>query len=160
MILALLGSLALAGTTSLGLGVGRHDSPRQVVLGVGPQLTHRALLDERWVVGGGVERIWLVAPSVGLRVEGGLQRSTGVWNPSVSAELATWLGRLVLLTTEDPLPPRLPPTSLRLRLRPLVFEVGESAEVSALELAPGIGLEAPLKTQAFGITVFAVGHRW
>lgn len=160
MIWWLLGTLATAGTTSLGMGVGWHDSPRQVVIGAGPQVSHLHQLDGPWMVGGGVERIWLVAPSTGLRAEVGLRRQEGRWHPSVSAELATWLGRLVLLTTQDPSPPLLPPTSLRARVRPLVFDVGTDAQVSALELAPGLGLDAPLQTRAFGLTVVSVGRNW
>ena len=155
-----MGSIATAGTTSLGMGVGWHDSPRQIVIGAGPQVSHIEPLDGRWMVGGGVERVWLVAPAVGLRAEAGLRRQQGQWHPSVSAELATWFGRLVLLTTESPSPPVFPPTSLRARLRPLVFDVGDKAQVSALELAPGLGLEAPLNTRAFGITVFSLGRSW
>lgn len=160
MIWALLGTLAVAGTTSLGVGVGWHDGPRQVVIGTGPQLAHRGDLGGPWMAGGAVERIWLVAPSVGMRGEVGLVRRKGGWHPTVSAELATWLGRLALLSTEFPSPPLLPPTSLRLRLRPLVFPVGDDGEVSALELAPGLAVDAPLTTRAFGLTLVAVGHSW
>jgi hypothetical protein len=157
---ALFASLAVAGTSSLGVGAGLHDADRQLVIGLGPQLTHRAVVGETWMAGGGVERIRGAVPAWGLRGELGLCRTTGRWHPCASLELATWLGRFTYLTTESPTPPLLPPTSLRLRLRPLVFDVGAHSEVSALELAPGVGVEAPGASRAAGLTVFSVGHRW
>lgn len=147
-------------TTSLGVGVGWHDGPRQIVIGTGPQLSHRQRIQESWFWGAGVERIWLVAPSVGLRAEVGLQRRTSSWHPSISAEVGTWLGRLVLLSTEHPSPPLFPPTSLRLRARPLCWAIGDRAEVSALELSPGVSLDAPFASRTFALTVFSLGHQW
>jgi len=160
-----LATSALAGdagsaTTSLGVGIGRHDSPRQVVIGTGPQLSHRQAIQDSWFWGAGVERIWLVVPSVGLRAEAGLQRRKSSWHPTVSAEVGTWLGRLALLSTDHPAPPLLPPTSLRLRVRPLCWSMGDHAEVSALELSSGLSLEAPLATRSFALTLFSLGHQW
>jgi hypothetical protein len=147
--------------TSLGLAVGWHDGPRQVAIGAGPQLAHRLSLgDGPWQLAGAVERLWLVVPAVGLRAEGAWAPRDGAWQPSLGLELATYLGRIRIVSTAHPEPPVWPATALRLRVRPLVWRVGQHTSVSALELAPGLGLDTPSQTLAFGLTPFALAHRW
>ena len=148
--------------TSLGVGVGWHDGPRQVVIGVGPRVAHSFQLDpdRPWQVGGALERLWLVVPTVGLAGFAGLVRPTGTWHPGVSLEVMAYPSRLRKLTAEHPTPTRLPATSLRVRLSPLDFDVGPTTRVSALSLAPGLGLDTPTETLAFGVSLFTVAHRW
>jgi hypothetical protein len=161
---ALVGLVALAGTheTGLGVGVGWHDSPRQVVIGIGPQLTHRywSQDDRPWWVGGAVERLWLVVPTWGATAAGGIQRVGRRWQPGAAVEVAMYPSRLRKLTPEHPEPTHFPATSLRVRLAPLCFAVSDSATVTALAVAPGLGLDTPADTLAFGLTVFSVQHRW
>lgn len=159
--------LALAADVGLGAAIAWHDSPSQVNMGLGPELTLRTSLTPRaessalsTYVGCGVARMWLVVPTTVARVEGGVVRSSGRWRPAIGAEVAVITARLVKVTTEDPTPPVWPPTSLRIRLRPLQFALDPSTTVSALELAPGLGLDHPTDTLAFGLTVFQLTRQW
>ena len=162
--LAVTVGLATAGVheTGLGLGMAWHDGPRQVLFGAGPRVVHRytTTAQSPWFVQGGLERIWFVVPAWGLSTAAGLRRAPGRWSPEVSVELALYSARLIKTPPEFPTPPMFPPTSLRLRIAPLVFQVTERTRISALELGPGLGLDTPAQTRAFGVSVFSVAHRW
>lgn len=148
--------------TALGVGVGWHDGPQQVVIGLGPRLSHRFIPRPEGIltVGGGIERLWFVVPTWGFTAGAGVRRPTGRWHPSATLELAAYPSRLIKLTPEHPTPPVAPATALRARLSPLSFDFGDYSAISALELAPGLGLDTPADTLAFGITVFSMAHRW
>ena len=162
--LVMMAGLATAGVheTGLGLAMAWHDGPRQVLFGAGPRAVHRYMPTEQtpWFVQGGLERIWLVVPSWGVSAAVGLRRVVGRWRPEASAELALYPSRIIKITPEFPTPPRFPPTSVRLRIAPLSFQISDRSRVSALELGPGLGLDTPARTGTFGLSVFSVAHRW
>ena len=142
--------------------VARHDGPRQVLLGVGPRLTHRYTASEHthWFVQGSLERLWLMVPTWGLTAGGGVRRMGPTWRPLVLLEAAAYPSRIVKLTTEDPTPPRLPASSLRVRVAPLAFRLNGTTQVSALEVAPGLGLDTPRETVAFSVSYCSLFHQW
>ena len=156
--------LATAGVheTGLGLAMAWHDGPRQVLFGAGPRAVHRYTHTEQtpWFVQGGLERVWLVVPSWGFSAAAGLRRVSGRWSPEAAVELALYPSRIIKIPPEFPTAPMFPATSLRLRIAPLSFQVSDRSRVSALELGPGLGLDTPAQTRAFGVSVFSVAHRW
>lgn len=158
------GSLAVAGVheTGLGIGVARHDGPRQVLMGAGPRLVHRYAASHQtpWFVQGGLERLWLMVPTWGLSAGAGVRRSERAWTPAALIEVAAYPSRIRKLNAEHPEPPWFPATSVRLRLAPLAFQVSATSRVSALELAPGLGLDTPRETLAFSVSVCSLTHRW
>ncbi len=135
-VLALVAGLAhaapAADTTHLGLAVGWHDGPGQVAGGLGPVLGHRHRVDGgALVLAGSAARLWGLVPATALAVELGWARPRGRWTPSVGVELGLMSARLTKVDTAQPRAPWLPPTALRLRLRPLVLPVGDRGELSA-----------------------------
>lgn len=145
----------------LGSVAALHTSPRQIVAGVGAELGYRRHgVAQVLQVNGGMQLTTLSVPSVG--VVAGVAAapwSVGHWTPALGLELTAHWGRLRFVTVEDPEPPRWPATAARVRLRPLVFAAG-AHELSALEVAWGRALESVGDSQAFGITVLAMGRRW
>jgi hypothetical protein len=163
-VISLLCGLALASEPQLQAGVHAgiwlHQAPRQVAVGLGGGLSAR-LASEHLDLYGGLAAYSFSAPMLGVHGGAALALPLGErYRPSLGLELAaSFGGKLRLVSESQPLPLGTgPAVSARIRLRSLVF-VRENLELSALEVAYGRPLEAPLAGHALGLDLLNVTAR-
>lgn len=158
MIFAVITAFATNLTLDVGVGGTLHQSPRTLLVGIGPSVRLQNEFANNWTGGVQLAGHVLSAPAVTVSLEAGryVREEDRLWRPWVGVATQVGIGAVPMLTTKSPRPWPGPIWGVQVGVKPLVFET-DWLTISALELRYGRGVEAFWRSHVVTVQALTIG---